>query len=486
MHKRPLIVMMTFVLMSCSPQVVSGFFQDEARGIRPAGMGEAFVGVADDANAVLYNPAGFSRISEYELVGMYASLYSGLDPQLYNGNRDRLGYNFLSLAIPVSESVGNFGASWTQLHSVFYQENTMSISYARRVWSPYKLDVGTNLKQLSWEVGSNEYTQGLSRHGFTLDLGALATVWPNVQVGLGVDNVLPVNMGVDEAELVPRTVRFGGAYFWPLQWGYFGSLLTQVEFSARGVEYANGAYNTKVGLEGMFFDKILALRVGANQDCLTSGMSVSFDLRQPFAFHLDYAYTLPFQMSDTLGSHRVGITAHVFENVPEKVNVAQVMPVATPTPIPEEVKQLTTEIQNVQMQIEEGALKPIYFDSNKSTIKPISYTTLDLLGKILEKYPTLRIRIEGYTDSYGNAEYNKSLSQTRVEATREYLITHFKIAPENMLAVGFGAANPIANNDVPEGRGKNRRVEFRVLSQNEGNANIEINADSTAIKIEHQ
>ncbi|MCK5218235.1 hypothetical protein KAR10_01860, partial [bacterium] len=259
MCKSTLFLLSAFIILMNFAPPTRGFFQDEARGVRPAGMGEAFVSVADDANTVLYNPAGFSRISEMELVGMYSDLYTGLNALLYTGRRDRLGYNFISLALPVSKHVGYFGTSWTQLQSEFYQENSFALSYARRVWQKYQLDLGVNLKLLGWKVDSNAFTDEISRTGFTVDIGALANLFPNFQAGLGLDNLIPADMGVDETEFVPVNIRIGGAYIVHLKTAYLQSVQAQLELATRGVTYENGMFNLKLGVEGLFFQKLLAV-----------------------------------------------------------------------------------------------------------------------------------------------------------------------------------------------------------------------------------
>ncbi len=491
MCKSTLFLLSAFIILMNFAPPTRGFFQDEARGVRPAGMGEAFVSVADDANTVLYNPAGFSRISEMELVGMYSDLYTGLNALLYTGRRDRLGYNFISLALPVSKHVGYFGTSWTQLQSEFYQENSFALSYARRVWQKYQLDLGVNLKLLGWKVDSNAFTDEISRTGFTVDIGALANLFPNFQAGLGLDNLIPADMGVDETEFVPVNIRIGGAYIVHLKTAYLQSVQAQLELATRGVTYENGMFNLKLGVEGLFFQKLLAVRFGLNRDRFTSGLSIYYLLpQQPLSFQLDYAFTLPFGLKYTSGSHRAGLTARFYDFLQEKAAAAPKLtpvptPIPQPAPEPAAEQALENKLQAMQKKIEAGELKPISFELNNSTIKPVSFATLDYLGGILEKYPTLNVRIEGHTDSQGKDDYNKYLSQARAESTRNYLITKFKIAPENLVPLGFGEERPIADNSTHEGRAKNRRVDFHVISQSKQNVPVDISKDHKQIIIQH-
>jgi outer membrane protein OmpA-like peptidoglycan-associated protein len=102
----------------------------------------------------------------------------------------------------------------------------------------------------------------------------------------------------------------------------------------------------------------------------------------------------------------------------------------------------------------------ILFDVNKTTIKPSSFKILNDLGKVLQDNPKVNIRIIGHTDSDGNALENQQLSKKRAQAIKEYLSNNFPLAGKRMQILGKGESEPIANNTSPEGKAKNRRVEF--------------------------
>ncbi len=105
----------------------------------------------------------------------------------------------------------------------------------------------------------------------------------------------------------------------------------------------------------------------------------------------------------------------------------------------------------------------IYFQTAKAIIRPRSFPVLDEIVQVLKDNSWIRLRIEGHTDSVGPAEYNLRLSQKRANAVRNYLIAH-GIDPSRLEAVGYGESRPIAPNTTPEGRAKNRRVEFVIIS----------------------
>ena len=83
---------------------------------------------------------------------------------------------------------------------------------------------------------------------------------------------------------------------------------------------------------------------------------------------------------------------------------------------------------------------------------------------VLKNNPKIKVEIEGHTDSIGTAEYNLALSQKRADAVKNHLISE-GIGAERLQAVGKGEADPIVSNELKEGRAKNRRVEFVVISK---------------------
>ena len=110
------------------------------------------------------------------------------------------------------------------------------------------------------------------------------------------------------------------------------------------------------------------------------------------------------------------------------------------------------------------AAKSIYYMSGKDIIQKISYPRLDVVVKVLKADTALQISIEGHTDNKGNAVFNLKLSDKRAQAVKNYLIKK-GIAQNRIVAQGFGDARPIANNAIPAGRAKNRRVELHLNYQ---------------------
>jgi outer membrane protein OmpA-like peptidoglycan-associated protein len=103
----------------------------------------------------------------------------------------------------------------------------------------------------------------------------------------------------------------------------------------------------------------------------------------------------------------------------------------------------------------------VLFDTGKYDLRPAARERLARLSGIVLAHPGLRLEVEGHTDSTGSDELNQKLSEQRASTVREYLISQ-ALAADNIAAKGFGKSMPIATNDTPAGRQKNRRVEMIV------------------------
>jgi outer membrane protein OmpA-like peptidoglycan-associated protein len=119
-------------------------------------------------------------------------------------------------------------------------------------------------------------------------------------------------------------------------------------------------------------------------------------------------------------------------------------------------------------------LKNIYYEFAKWDITPIAAQELDKLVDILIDNPEISIELSSHTDSVDTEAYNIRLSQRRAESAVNYII-QAGISPDRMVAKGYGETMPIARNtnpdgtDNPEGRARNRRTEFKVISINKRN-----------------
>jgi outer membrane protein OmpA-like peptidoglycan-associated protein len=107
-------------------------------------------------------------------------------------------------------------------------------------------------------------------------------------------------------------------------------------------------------------------------------------------------------------------------------------------------------------------LNNILFQTGKSILTTTSYAELDRLYNILIDNPQMKIEISGHTDKTGSEPVNFKLSEARAKAVVDYLVKK-GIDVSRLEFRGFGSLQPIADNATPEGRTKNRRVEFKIL-----------------------
>ncbi len=106
-----------------------------------------------------------------------------------------------------------------------------------------------------------------------------------------------------------------------------------------------------------------------------------------------------------------------------------------------------------------GAL--ILFDTGSDAIKTESFDLLREYGKAFTgDLQDAVVLVVGHTDGDGTEEYNLMLSQKRAEAVKQFLVKEFDIDEKRLIVKPFGESKPLEANDTPEGKAKNRRVEF--------------------------
>jgi OOP family OmpA-OmpF porin len=134
-------------------------------------------------------------------------------------------------------------------------------------------------------------------------------------------------------------------------------------------------------------------------------------------------------------------------------------PLPTPTIVatPPTKVYITEEDKKVVSE----AVRNLDFDFNKTTIKAVSYPSLDRLADLLST-KHFNLKLAGYTDNVGSQAYNLKLSRGRAQAVKDYLIGK-GVNESQIQADGFGKSNPIASNKTAAGRAQNRRVEFTLF-----------------------
>jgi outer membrane protein OmpA-like peptidoglycan-associated protein len=109
-------------------------------------------------------------------------------------------------------------------------------------------------------------------------------------------------------------------------------------------------------------------------------------------------------------------------------------------------------------------MSDVLFDTGKFSLRPLAREKLAKVAGIVSGHPSLKLAVEGHTDSVGGDEYNQRLSEQRGGAVRDYL-TQEGMAQDSVTSKGFGKTQPVATNDTAAGRQQNRRVEIVISGE---------------------
>jgi len=104
----------------------------------------------------------------------------------------------------------------------------------------------------------------------------------------------------------------------------------------------------------------------------------------------------------------------------------------------------------------------ITFDTNSSRIYAQFYPVLQDVAKVLNKYEKTYLQVDGHTDSTGSSAYNQTLSESRAQSVKNYLVQQ-RVEQLRVGIQGYGEAQPVADNNTNAGRASNRRVELRII-----------------------
>lgn len=287
-------------------------FVDVGLGARPVGLGRAFVGLADDVNAMLYNPAGLANLERMELTSMYARLYPGIED-------DKLHLGYVGVVRPMKD-IGTLGFGATNLWADLYSENVLYFSFARKVSD--QLGLGGNLKLLHWsakgyadpETGQSE--GGRSWSGLALDVGVLYalssekllryTGADGLQMGLAIFNVNQPSVAENGAEEAKLPLGFEGGIVYMKD--KYKSLLSfsrrddksrlhlgqEIELWTQQSRFGPSSFLIRAGAFTMLSD-----HTGGELD-----FGCGFGLRNAL---IDYVYVFPLALRDAGGCHKVSI-----------------------------------------------------------------------------------------------------------------------------------------------------------------------------------
>ncbi len=114
----------------------------------------------------------------------------------------------------------------------------------------------------------------------------------------------------------------------------------------------------------------------------------------------------------------------------------------------------------------------VFFKTGQSTFESSFRSTLDKVMAIVRQHPQVDLVIEAHTDNVGTEENNLVLSQDRAQGILDYFVAN-GVPSERLTPIGFGENRPLADNATADGRGLNRRVEFRLTVRTDAPTDIE-------------
>jgi len=296
--KTRLALLFQIAVLISFPIASQSAFIDTGWGARPAGMGNAFTAVADDANAAFWNPAGLGRIQITEIMFMYAMPYMGME------NVD-LGFSAVSMVVPIKENV--FGISWTNFTSAGqYSENAFNLTYSRFISE--RFFIGGNIKYLGHnyeiEAGFDDpvFDSAEGNYGLDADAGFLFCLPNKLCIGLALRNILETDLGLYDADTLKKEVR-GGIAFYPNE---DITIAVDVDYKGSSAEFFGGG-------EYWLMNRKFALRAGTNYrnktvNEITTGASYRQSLGDKMSINIDYCFSIPLTMVSGYSSHRIAMT----------------------------------------------------------------------------------------------------------------------------------------------------------------------------------
>ena len=291
---------------------VSADFEDTGYGARPIAMGNAFTAIADDVDAVYYNPAGLSRLGQMQLLSGYGRLYWGLTDGSDLGNG----------LIAYGQPLGKFGSiAVSYLNSSlpdYYAENTFTFGWGAHFGPLLKmpLSLGLSAKLLNKMYTANDYTEngvletgfltgqkdqvfkdGYGKTAFGIDFGLLYDIGDEWSIGLALLNINQPHTDLQDTDTrLASLTRMGFSWHKPEV-----ALTGDLQMKAQDIALSFGG-------ERWFFRQALGVRGGlcfGSRELANLAVGASYGHR---VFRVDYAFLYPLAgIRGTAGSHRLSL-----------------------------------------------------------------------------------------------------------------------------------------------------------------------------------
>lgn len=288
------IITVILLLMICI-YTIYGAFQLYNWGARAAGIGNAFVGIADDSNCMTFNVAGLAIVGRQEIQALYAKPFMGVE---------NVELGFLSLKyVGTIKGLGKIGLVVDQFDagSGLYKEFSYGIGIADLV---YKMQDGTKifagakvkyighsysydetLKSYSEIYGDPVVSKGNAKSAVAADVGILAKK-DFITVGISAENINQPDLGLYYEDKVPMLIRIGGSYFVPKQ-----NLTLAAEVDLRQQNYGENSMNYGFGVE-YEVKKNIFVRGGYSTKSISLGGGFFTPMQEKYLLGIDAAYLI--------------------------------------------------------------------------------------------------------------------------------------------------------------------------------------------------
>ena len=202
-----------------------------------------------------------------------------------------------------------------------------------------------------------------------------------------------------------------------------------------------GAGHTKYEMDGLATKEDTIANAGGGVFWrLNDALSLRTEARGTYDFDENFwSYTALAGLNVVLGGH--------LRPAAPVVEVAPVEP--TPVPVQPQPQEMTEDL-NMELRV--------FFDTNKSDIKPQYKSEIAKVAEKLGEFPNATARIEGHTDNTGPRKLNERLSLARANSVKSALVNEYNVDASRLSTQGFAWDQPIADNKTKEGRAMNRRV----------------------------
>jgi outer membrane protein OmpA-like peptidoglycan-associated protein len=419
---------------------------------RSLGMGGAFVGIADDASAVYWNPAGLANINNLSVTTMYSAgmefdrtynfFGAGYNTQKYGV----LGFGFINAGLSDIQLYDNSGA---ENGTGDFGDNILYLGYA------YKFkyfSTGLNFKMLFLNV-VDDYEE----NGFGMDFGIYS------------EPVRGFSVGFTAADLFTKVGDFDAPHKLSLGIAFRPTSDLVFDIDAVKVEdedsYFNYGAEYGVNVIGDEYHDIL-FRMGMNDNNVTLGFGVNYKFVE-----FNYAYvakdnsnilgdehkiSLDFVLGKTKPMERQYLFHFPEPKEPKIITVRDtVVKEVTKEVIKEVKKEQSYNISNLSEIPEDWwPLEDVLFEHDSAKLDINASNTLNYIAKLLVKYPDTKVLIRGFASLPGNSKYNAGLANKRAATVKNYLIK--KGAKAEQIEVKSYSDNYLKDTDE-----ESRRVEIR-------------------------